>query len=427
MFNSTRKLQGESMKKEFRAILSILAVILVPCLFLTTFIYGAQDEHNSINSMIKQKGGDWEAGETSMTRLDPEARKNRVGLRKPVLSPEEDKAVEEEQKLLAAIPAPASFDWRLATGTYVGNFVTPIRNQGNCGSCWAFATTAALESQVLMGNNSPGIDLNLSEQILVSCSGAGNCGGGYIDKAANYVRDMGLPVETCLSYTATNNSCANACSGWTNNSYHIDGWHWVATTSPTVDSLKNALITYGPLVTTMDVYADFYSYKSGVYSYVSGTYQGGHGIVLVGYNDAGQYFIAKNSWGTGWGEAGYFRIAYSQLSSVVEFGQYTIANEGYEGGTPPPPPPTCTYSISPTNKSFTYSGGTGTIVVSTQSNCAWTAASKVSWITITSGYTGTGNGSVNYQVMANTTNYQRTGTLTIAGKTFTVTQSRRRR
>jgi C1A family cysteine protease len=413
------------MKKGCKSVLAVFTVFMVACLFLTTSVYGAEEELSSVQKMIREKGARWEAGDTSITKLIEKDRKKRLGLRKPVLTPEEEQAVEEEQKLLTAVAVPTALDWRAATGSYAGNFVTPIRDQKSCGSCWAFATTAALESQVLLGNKTPGINLDLSEQILVSCSGAGSCGGGYIDKSANYVRDMGLPVESCFPYNATNGSCANACQGWTNNSYHINGWHWVTTTSPTVDSLKTALVTFGPLVTTMDVYSDFFSYKSGVYSHVSGTYQGGHAILLVGYNDAGQYFIIKNSWGTGWGEAGYFKIAYSQLSGVVEFGQYTIANEGYEGGTIPPPPPACTYSVSPTSKIFVYSGGTGSVAVYTQSNCPWTASSNASWITITSGNTGSGNGSVKYKVAANPNNYQRSGTLTIAGKTFTVTQRRR--
>jgi len=67
---------------------------------------------------------------------------------------------------------PSAFDWRNVNG---GNYVTPVRDQGNCGSCWAFATTGALESKALITFNWPGKSLNLSEQIVLSCSGAGNC------------------------------------------------------------------------------------------------------------------------------------------------------------------------------------------------------------------------------------------------------------
>ena len=416
------------MKRDLRVISALMIAILIPWLLFASCVAAAEDDLSEIIHKIRDKRADWVAGDTSISRLSPSERQKRVGLRKPVLTDEEDQSAVAEQTFLATVGAPASYDWRSSTGTYAGNFVTPVKDQGNCGSCWAFATTAALESQVLIGNNTPGQNnvLNLSEQLLVSCGGAGNCGGGYIDKASNYIRDMGLPADSCFPYTATNSSCAQACTNWSNNAYHINGWHWVATTSPTVDALKNALVIYGPLVTTMNVYADFFNYKSGVYSHVSGTYQGGHGILLVGYNDAGQYFIAKNSWGTGWGMSGFFQIAYSQLTNVVGFGHYTIADEGYDGGGTPPLPPACTYSLSPTKNTFTYASGSGTVLVSTQGTCSWTAVSNVSWISISAGNTGIGNGKVTYKVATNNSRTQRTGTLTIAGQTFTVTQAAHR-
>jgi hypothetical protein len=398
----------------------LLFAAVAACFLLSISISLAQasdGEIAAIHSAINSHGAQWVAGETSMTKLSPEARKRRLGTLKPLLTDQEHKAAAQELAALASVTAPASLDWRANNG----NFVTPVKDQGNCGSCWAFATTGAAESQNLISPNTPGVDLNLSEQILVSCSRAGNCNGGYIDSASDFIRDMGLPVESCFPYTATNNKCFNACSGWTNGDYHITGWHWVATTAPTADGLESALVTYGPLVTTMNVYSDFFSYTSGIYSHVSGNYQGGHAILIVGYDHAGQYFIVKNSWGTGWGENGYFRIAYTQLINSVQFGAYTIADEG---GTPTPPSPSCTYSITPTSKSFSATGGSGTVTVSTQDTCAWTAESNVSWISITAGGSGSGSGTVRYTVASNSTRVQRSGTLTIAGLTFTVTQQR---
>ena len=84
---------------------------------------------------------------------------------------------------------------------------------------------------------------------------------------------------------------------------------------------------------------------------------------------------------------------------------------------------TCTYSISPTSQSITSAAATGSVGVTTATGCAWTATSNATWISITSGATGTGNGTVNYSVAANTGTSSRTGTLTIAGQTFTVTQA----
>jgi C1A family cysteine protease len=413
-------------RPKYRQFLYVLLASFVLAFFVANSSGLAADgELAAVNDAIKAKKARWVAGETSVSKLSPEARKKRVGALKPVLSEEDHKAAAEEQAALAALTAPPSYDWRQADGTSAANYVTPVKNQGNCGSCWAFATTAALESQVLLSNNTPGVDLNLSEQTLVSCGNAGNCGGGYPSAASDYLRDLGLPVESCYSYTATNGTCASACADWTNSSFHIAGWHYATTYAPTVDSLKSALATYGPLSTTMDVYSDFFYYTSGVYIQTSGTYQGGHAILIVGYDDAGQYFTVKNSWGTGWGEAGFFRIAYSQLTGPVYFAHYTIAYEGANPNPPPPPPPppaACTYSISPTGQTSKATGGSGTITVSSQSNCAWTAVSNVAWIAVNSGNTGSGSVSVTFTVAANGTTRQRSGTLTVAGQTFTVKQ-----
>jgi hypothetical protein len=270
---------------------------------------------------------------------------------------------------------------------------------------------------VLIANHIPGTNIDLSEQVVVSCSGAGSCGGGFIDGASDFLRDAGAPVEGCLRYTATDGSCGKACANWENSSYKISGWHWVSITNTTVDMLKNALNTYGPLTTTMDVYEDFYHYISGAYSYVSGSYQGGHAILLVGYDDAGQYFIVKNSWGSGWGEAGYFRIAYSELASLVSFGDFTIAYEGFESVTP-----SCSYSLVPTRKNVKAVGGTSYVSLATQLGCNWTAQSNVPWTSITSETGGGGSRTIFYAVSANT-GAARTGTLTIGGQTFTVNQA----
>jgi len=93
--------------------------------------------------------------------------------------------------------------------------------------------------------------------------------------------------------------------------------------------MKNALYNYGPIVATFYVYSDFYSYRSGVYSYATGTYQGAHAVLTVGYDDVNQCFIVKNSWGTGWGEAGFFKIAYSEVTGTSRFGYSVLAYDGY--------------------------------------------------------------------------------------------------
>jgi hypothetical protein len=96
---------------------------------------------------------------------------------------------------------------------------------------------------------------------------------------------------------------------------------------------------------------------------------------------------------------------------------------GYSNEVVYNPPPACTYSISPATQSFNSSGGTGTVSVTTQTGCTWTDNSNASWLIITSNSTGTGNGTVNYSVSANSGTGSQSGTMTIAGMTFTVNQS----
>ena len=177
----------------------------------------------------------------------------------------------------------------------------------------------------------------------------------------------------------------------------------------------------------MYVYNDFYSYRSGVYSYTTGSYLGAHAVLVVGYDDVNQCFIVKNSWGTGWGEAGYFMIAYSEVGGTSNFAYSALAYDGY-GNNPPPPPPTpaCTYSLSSTGKNFKAAGGSASFSVSTQSGCFWSATSTASWVRITSGSNGSGNGTVFYTVNANT-GPSRSAQITIQGLTYKITQQQFRK
>ena len=248
-----------------------------------------------------------------------------------------------------------------------GNFVTTPKNQGNCGSCWAFSSTGAVESQLLIKLLPPGKSLNLSEQILISCSDAGStdyctddgvaprarlpgtskgseygCCGGYTTDAAQFFYDYGTGLESCYPYKARDvyqgASCSAACLNWIFFSYKlkISGLDYGTQDDPTLAQLKNMIVTYGPVVVTFGVYDDFYSYTSGVYQYTSGNFVGGHAVEVIGFQDdasdsswGGGYFIVKNSWGTDWGMGGYFNIAYSELNSLGGTTQF-----GYWGYNP---------------------------------------------------------------------------------------------
>lgn len=315
--------------------MSFLAVVILG-IFSGSLCFGSELDH--IRDMVHAKGHRWKAGETSMSKLSHHERQRRCGHIRPMTSV--------THQTVSTVGSPvagvaAALDWRSVEGQ---NFVTPVRDQGNCGSCWAFATAGALESYILIKDNRPGVNDDRAEEILLSCSGAGNCDGGYIGNASEYLRSTGLPPESYFRYTVTytDDSCSRARTGWQTSTYKIGTWSYVTSNSVSIDAIKNALAS-GPVVTTFDVYDDFFSYEGGIYEYATGSLTGGHAALIVGYADdasvnGGGYFIVKNSWGTGWGEGGYFNIAYSQTGSPIGFGEYTIAYR--QGLTPPAAPNT---------------------------------------------------------------------------------------
>jgi C1A family cysteine protease len=332
-------------------------------------------ELDEIKGMIRAKGHKWTAGETSVSKLPTHERNRRCGLLRPavVTSPQATYTVSSTTGATAA-----NIDWRKVGGDVTQNFVTPVRDQGSCGSCWAFASAGALESYILIKDSKPGTDDNRAEEILLSCCtscrpvGYGTCDGGYVQGAADYVRGTGLPSESYFGYTATSTDdvCTNAKTGWDTNTYKIGLWTPVTYSSVSIDAIKSALAS-GPVVTTFDVYSDFFSYAGGVYEYAHGTFAGGHAVLIVGYVDdasinGGGYFIVKNSWGTGWGEKGYFNIAYSQTGSPVGFGEYTIAYQ--QGATPP---------LAPSGLTATAAAGSNSVALKWSDNAANESGYKI--------------------------------------------------
>lgn len=226
---------------------------------------------------------------------------------------------------------PKVLDWRVKDGL---NWISPIKNQGYCGSCVAFATVATFEAQINISNKFP-LNLDLSEQSLWSC-GNGNCDQGWwMTAGVSYLQSQGISDEACFPYLAGNEgenlSCNQSCQNsiyYKLNSYNNVGSSW----NVDPNAIKEAL-QKGPVLASMDVYEDFMYYGGGIYSHVTGSYQGGHAISIIGYNDQEQYWVVKNSWGTSWGESGFFRIKYNDASNigksaislnVTPFGEYIL-------------------------------------------------------------------------------------------------------
>ena len=207
---------------------------------------------------------------------------------------------------------PSSFDWRNPQGHKGANWdcTTPIKDQDNCGSCWAFGTVGPLESAILIEDR---IKEDLSEQWLVSCNTNGySCNGGWWAHQWHAGTNgkcggTGAVLEADYPYTASNGVCGKEYP----HKYLIERWAYVGGqhSVPSTSSLKNAIYDYGPISASVYVDSGFQAYTGGIFD---GTASGrvNHAVVLVGWNDNGGYWILRNSWGTGWGESGYMRIKY---------------------------------------------------------------------------------------------------------------------
>eukprot|EP00041_Stephanoeca_diplocostata_P016110 m.313737 g.313737 ORF g.313737 m.313737 type:complete len:543 (-) comp20259_c1_seq1:527-2155(-) len=247
-------------------------------------------------------------------------------------------------------PPPPSMDWRTKGA------VTPVKNQGSCGSCWAFSATGSLEGHYFLAT---GQLRSLSEQQLVDCAGAlGNsgCEGGQMTLAFEYIKQNGgIDSEDDYTYDGADDVC------WVNASKRV-----VATLDSYVKVAANedalcAAVALGPVSVAIEAdQAAFQHYKSGVLDAPCGT-KLDHGVLVVGYTN--EYWIVKNSWGATWGESGYIRmkrhVNKTGLCGIAESASYPVKTASKPvpvppktPGSKPPLPCNCTRQCKATCSAF---------------------------------------------------------------------------
>lgn len=279
-----------------------------------------------IREMIRQNGFTYTVGETWVSALSPQEMASLLGY----VPSRFDLSHLAASSDVAAVPSalPPAYDYRTS------GKVTPPKNQGACGSCWAFAGIGELESKILMEG---GLEYDLSEENVLSCNYYGQgCSGGNDWTVANHLTQFGAALETCAPYDGVDGTACKSCE----TIRKLNGWAIIGTNldsenATQINIVKQALLDYGPLFVTMNAAAPgFSTYTGGVFEYW-GIAAVNHAVLLIGWDDSLVHshgsgaWIVKNSWGTSWGEGGYFKIAYGSANICENVSAYSTSRGLY--------------------------------------------------------------------------------------------------
>ena len=299
--------------------ISLSKFVLISVLVLTTAVtvYAHAQEAPDIQELrqqIDRNGWKFEVDDHFTRLLTPEIRANLRGYSPPA---DYERELEQHLKIypIDKDDLPTNFSWRDLGG------ITSVKDQGSCGSCWAFAATGEMEAFIKIYT---GITTDLSEQQSVSCNpyGAG-CGGGWASASYYVFQNNGAVMENCAPYVGLDPPSAPCTQSDFLTYGTITGWHHI---SNDVNQIKAAL-QYGPVCTAIDAGPAFEAYGSGCYD-VPG-YGTNHLVLIVGYDDRscdnnGAWLI-KNSWGPGFGDGGYITVQYGAGSVGTSVTQLDFA------------------------------------------------------------------------------------------------------
>jgi len=313
-----RKRGGEKMWKKNKIAVWILA-------FFLSFVFSATVQANlsvqdiqNLRVELKAQGATFKVGTNSATERD-------INELCGLVPPENWWVNAPFKEIKPKMVLPSSWNW-CDQGK-----CTPVRDQGACGSCWAFGTVGPLESNILILDNS---QEDLSEQYLVSCNTNGwGCDGGWWAhdyhewKFSSPETEAGAVPENEFPYVATD----VACGGPYSHPWKINDWNFIGAEVPPADAIKQAIIDYGPVSAAVHVGPAFQAYNGGIFN-TNETGEINHAIVLVGWDDnqgANGVWFLRNSWGPNWGENGYMRIEYgtSQVGYSANYIDYSMSGD----------------------------------------------------------------------------------------------------
>jgi parallel beta-helix repeat protein len=220
---------------------------------------------------------------------------------------------------------PSSFSWRDINGT---DFTTSIKDQTPIPSCETFAFVAAVETMLQYQIGFP-FECDLSEAHLFFYSDGNVSWGSYPEDNADFLLEYGVPDEACWPYPTIKYQYPlnTTAENWQNRTVKISEWNHLPNNR---DAIKQAIIDHGPVIGVFQIFEDFMIHSRGIYQHRWGKSLGPHIIAIVGYNDDPGYWVCKNSWGTEWGEQGWFRIRYGEC--LIE--SHCISIVGVKGTYP---------------------------------------------------------------------------------------------
>ncbi|XP_050530570.1 cathepsin B-like [Daktulosphaira vitifoliae] len=311
----------------------ILSSILLVCVYLTEQVHFLQPEYIK---NINKKATTWEAGQNFHPNTTLEYLNHLLGS-KGVRGAKNGLVKSHDPKYSSCHHIPKNFDARIKWKQCES--IGTIRDQGNCGSCWALSTISAFSDRLCIANDYKFNKMLSAEELTFCCEPSSGCNGGYPISAWSFFKNHGVVTggaynssEGCQPYQVApclhgespeiegscksqplekNHMCRKECYGdakidfkkdhkYTKNFYYL---------SP--DKIQKDVLTYGPIEASFDVYDDFVSYKKGVYvKSENATILGGHSVKLIGWgveNDV-RYWLLLNSWNTAWGDNGSFKI-----------------------------------------------------------------------------------------------------------------------